>query len=249
MVITSRILQDRLGISKEIADYFANTRQVPPNNLFWKNKRIYLSIGFGFLTIPLAFDLMYKKGIPLSELLEDAHISRMEEGFDRLKRFEANEIDQQRFLASCHELLSGSIRQKNLAADLFSFFQDKPASHFTFETRYPALARSDFFLFTLVDLAVSDEWVADFLPYWYSLARPILLLDDFKDFTEDLELGEENTIVELGANREAVEKAYALGREDLRLLSTVNSKLAGYMEEFLKETEAYSHIQALIANQ
>ncbi len=248
MVITSRILQDRLGISKEIADYFANTRPVPPNNLFWKNKRIYLSVGFGFLTIPLAFDLMYKKGIPLSELLEDVHVSRMEEGFDKLKRFEANELDQQRFLSSCEELLSGNIRQKHLATDLFAFFSGNPASYFSFETRYPALARSDFFLFTLVDLALSDEWVAEFLPYWYSLARPILLLDDFKDFPEDLEKGEENTIVELGANREAVEKAYIMGREDLRLLSTVNTKLAVYMEEFLKETEAYHHIQALMAN-
>ena len=249
MVVTSRILQDRLGISKEIADYFANTRQVPPNNLFWKNKRIYLSIGFGFLTIPLAFDLMYKKGIPLGELLDDAHVSRMEAGFDRLKRFEANEIDQQQFLASCEELLRGNICQKHLAADLFSFFQGKPASFFSFETRYPALARSDFFLFTLVDLSLSDDWIADFLPYWYSLARPILLLDDFKDFPEDLEKGDENTIIELGANRDAVEKAYALGRDDLRMLSGVNSRLADYMEEFLKETEAYHHIQALMANQ
>jgi hypothetical protein len=249
MVITSRILQDRYGISKEIADFFANDRPVPSNNLFWKNKRIYLSIGFGFLTIPLAFDLMYKRGIPLSELLEDGHVSMMEEGFDKLKRFETKDTDLSAFLKECHQLISGKVKQGHLAEDLFAFFTGKQTNYFQFETRYPALARSDFFLMSLVDLSLTDEWVHDFLPYWYSLARPILLLDDFKDFQEDLNSGEENTIIELGANRGAVEQAYALGRKDLALLSTVNSKLATYMDEFLKETEAYSHIQELMASQ
>jgi hypothetical protein len=248
MVITSRILQDRLGISKEVADYFANARPVPANNLFWKNKRIYLSIGFGFLTIPLAFDLMHKRGIPLSDLLDDEHVSLMEKGFDYLKRHEANEMDLPSFLKECHQLIQGKIRQHHLASDLFAFFSGKSTTHFTLETRYPALARSDFFLFTLVDLQVSDEWVRDFLPYWYALARPILLLDDFKDLPEDLENGEENTIIELGADGKAVERAYALGRADLLLLSKVNSQLADYMELFLKETEAYRHIQELMTN-
>lgn len=247
MVITSRILQDRYGISKEIADYFANERPVPPNNLFWKNKRIYLSIGFGFLTIPLAFDLMYRCGISLAELLGDDHVSLMEEGFDKLKRFEAKETDQVSFLNECQQLIAGKIKQVHLAEDLFTFFIGKKTKYFQFETKYPALARSDFFLLTLVDLNVTDQWVHDFLPYWYSLARPILLLDDFKDFEEDLNNGEENTIVELGANREAVEKAYTMGREDLAFLSSVNPKLAAYMHDFLNETESYKHIQLLMA--
>ena len=61
MVITARILQDKLGIHPLIADYFANQRQIPADNLFWKDKRIYISAGFGFLTIPFAFDVMLKK--------------------------------------------------------------------------------------------------------------------------------------------------------------------------------------------
>ena len=81
MVITSRKLQDQLGVNSRIADYFANERPVPVNNLFWKNKRIYISGGFGFLTIPLAFDLIHKSGVPLELLLNDEHVSSMEKGF------------------------------------------------------------------------------------------------------------------------------------------------------------------------
>jgi hypothetical protein len=246
MVITSKILQDRFGISKEIADYFANERAVPADNLFWKNKRIYLSIGFGFLTIPFAFDLMYKRGIPLSILLEDAHISRMEAGFDRLKRYESGYIDKMSFLKECSALLENFILQKHLAEDLWAIFSGKQPRFFDFETKHPALARSDFFLFTLTDLELKDSWVAQFLPYWYALARPILLLDDFKDLPEDIELRDENTILDLGGNKEAVLKAYDLGRADLHKLSEINPVLAAGMEVFLNETEAYPHILKLL---
>jgi hypothetical protein len=248
MVVTSKILQDRLGISKKVADYFANERPVPSDNLFWKNKRIYLSIGFGYLTIPLAFDLMWKRGIPLDDLLEEQHVTRMEQGFDRLKRFEAKMITLPQFLQECSALLNGAIKQHALAEDLWRVFSGKPALTFTFESRNPSLARSDFFLFTLVDLPLNNEWVADFLPYWYALARPILLLDDFKDYPEDLEQGEENAILDLGGNQQAVEAAYALGRNDLSLLSTVNPLLATYLENFLSETQDYQHIKQLMLN-
>ncbi|MBX9783047.1 MAG: hypothetical protein K2X48_07125 [Chitinophagaceae bacterium] len=235
MVITSGILQDRWGIDGEIADYFANKRAVPQNNLFWKNKRIYLSAGFGYLTIPLGFDIMFKKGIAKEALLADAHVTLMEEGFDRLKRYEANEISPEEFITQCSILLEGKIKQQKLAADLFSFVSGKTPQYFEFEQNHKALARSDSFLFTLVDLDISDEWVSNFLPYWYSIARPILLLDDFKDLEQDRRTGDENTIIELGNNKEAIEKAYSLGVSDLDLLGEINPLLSAQLKLYLKD--------------
>jgi hypothetical protein len=237
------MLQDRWGIQSEIANYFANERKVPEGNAFWKNKRIYISGGFGFLTIPLAFDLMYKRGIPLNNLLNDIHVSLMEEGFDRLKRFEAGEYSFEHFVGECKELLKGHIHQQKLAADLFNIFSGQSPQFFSFETKHKALARSDSFLFTLVDLSITDEWVSNFLPYWYALARPILLLDDFKDLEDDRRTGDENTIIELGNNAEAIQKAYELGKSDLGLLETVNPLLSKQMQSFLKDVLQYKHIQ------
>jgi hypothetical protein len=242
MVITARILQDRFGIDEQIATYFANERTVPANNRFWGTKRVYISAGFGFLTIPLGFDLMHKAGIPKEELLNDAHVSLMEQGFDRLKRYEAKEYDLAEFINSCKQLLDGKIRQPKLAADLFAFVTGKPTTFFQFETKYKALARSDSFLFTMVDLELTDDWVKQFLPYWYSLARPILLLDDFKDLEEDRRINDENTIIELGNDADAIRKAYELGMQDLRLLSQLNSKLAGIMKQFLDDALTYEQI-------
>ncbi len=249
MVITSRKLELELGINSSIATYFANDRKVPENNLFWKNKRIYISTGFGFLTIPMIFDLIHKCGVPLDDLLKDSHVSLMEQGFHKLKQYESEEISFADFLTECKLLIQDKIKQPHLALDLFAFFSGKQTSYFKFETEHKALARSDSFLFTLVDLDLTDEWVAQFLPYWYSLARPILLLDDFKDLEEDRITGDENTIIELGNNATAIEKAYHMGMADLDLLATINPLLANFMRRFLKDALMYVHIKKELLNQ
>ncbi len=247
MVITSRILQDRLGIDSEIADYFANNRPIPANNLFWGTKRIYISAGFGFLTIPLSFDLMFKLGISKELLLNDEHVRIMEQGFDKLKRYENKEYSLKQFILACEELLNEKIKQQHLASDLFSVFNGQIPTYFQFEQTNKSLARSDSFLFTLVDLDITDEWVEKFLPYWYSLARPILLLDDFKDLEEDRRDGDENTIIELGNNKEAILKAYEMGVNDLASLGEINPKLSKFMQPFLKEALEYDHIAKELA--
>ena len=243
MVITSRKLQDQLGVNSRIADYFANERPVPVNNLFWGKKRIYISGGFGFLTIPFAFDLIHKLGVPLELLLNDEHVSLMENGFNQLKRYENKEISFEQFLNNCKQLWEPHLKQERLAGDLYDVLSGKGSNYFKFETKHRALARSDAFLFTLVDLELTDKWVEEFLPYWYSLARPILLLDDFKDLVEDRQNKDENTIIELGNNAEGIRAAYELGIKDLDKLTTINPNLSKYMLNYLKESLLYDHIK------
>lgn len=242
-MITSRKLQDSLGVNSRIADYFANERQVPANNLFWNKKRIYISGGFGFLTIPLTFDLIHKSGVPLDQLLNDQHVALMEKGFHFLKQYENSTISSQQFFDECRKLLESSTKQKKFAKDLFNALSGRATEFFQFETTHKALARSDAFLFTLVDLELTDEWIENFLPYWYSLARPILLLDDFKDLPEDRQSKDENTIIELGNNADGIRAAYELGIKDLEKLGAINPQLAKYMESSFKESLQYEHIK------
>ena len=249
MVVTSKILNRDLGIDEEIADYFTNKRTVPANNLFWGNKRIYISAGFGFLTIPIAFDLFFKKGISKDMLLNDEHVSLMEEGFDRLKRFEILEISGAELIDECKKILSGKVRQQHLAADIFRLLSGAPPQYFQFETKYKALLRSDIFLLTLVDIDITDEWISNFLPYWYAAARPILLLDDFKDLEEDRKLNEENTIIEMGNDKQAILDAYQFGIEDLKLLAEVNPKLSAFLKTFLDDSLNNQYIREQLTNQ
>ncbi len=236
-----------MGINSEIAHYFANVRKVPENNAYWRNKRVYISFGLGFQAIPFLFDLVHKCGISTDVLLQDDHVTLMETGFDKVGLYEKNEISFHDFLTQCKLLLEGRVKQFHLATDLFAVLSNKDTTYFQFETKHKALARSDSFLFTLVDLDVTDEWVANFLPYWYSLARPILLLDDFKDLEDDRRDQEENMILELGDDANAVMQAYDFGMQDLSTLAKVNPKLSTYIEAFFKKSLAMDHIRALLA--
>jgi hypothetical protein len=247
MVITARKLELEMGINSEIAHFFANQRTVPVNNAYWRSKRVYISLGFGFKAIPFLFDLVHKCGVSLETLLHDDHVTLMEQGFDFVGKYESNEITFNEFLEGCQILLKDRIKQPHLAADLFALFTGKSTTWFKFEEDHKALARSDSFLFTLVDLELKDEWVHTFLPLWYSLARPILLLDDFKDLEEDRRKGEENMIIELGDNAEAANKAYNFAMQDLKLLSSVNPKLSYYIESFFQKALQEEHIKKLIS--
>lgn len=245
MVITSHMLHHELGIDSVIADYFANQRPVPQQNLFWKNKLIYLYAGFGTLTIPIVFDLQNKLGIDHEQLLNNEHVLLMEQGFDLLRRFEDKMIDQKAFLQGCKDLLSGKVKQTRLAEDLFSVFSGAKPSCFPLDQTSAALSRSDMFLFTLVDLPLSDTWVPKFIPYWYAVARPILIFDDFVDLASDRLSGEsENVIIEFGNDRHAIQKAFALGLADITLLAGINAKLADFMRKKLEKCLQLKYIQS-----
>ena len=218
MVITSRMLVDRFGIDEEIADYFANKRKIPANNLLWYNKRIYLSAGLGYLTIPIGFDLFNKCGITKEQLLQEDVVQFMEIGFHLVIRHEKSELSSEELIKEFQKALDGKIIQTHLASDIFALFKGKNPQYFNFETNYKSLLRSDLFLLTIVQLDITDEWVHKFLPYWYAGARPILLIDDFKDLEEDRRLNEDNTIIELGNNKQAIMDAYQLGLNDLEKL-------------------------------
>ena len=174
------------------------------------------------------------------------NLTHISSKLDKVGLYENNEISFEEFLSQCKELLHGRIKQFHLAADLFAVLSNNKTKYFEFETKHKALARSDSFLFTLVDLDLSDEWVKNFLPLWYSLARPILLLDDFKDLEEDRLKQDENMILELGDDANAVMQAYDFGMRDLAKLATVNPKLARYIEDIFKKSLAMEHIRKML---
>lgn len=235
MVITSRILQEKWGIDPEIADYFANERAVPKDNLHWGNRRIYISGGFGFLFIPIVFDLIHKLGIDKKDLLEENHVKLTELILHYSQEYELNQINFNEFINKCKKLVSNKIKQPNFYRSLNSHFSREPLSVFEFETKYKALGRGDSYLFTLVNLKVTDEWIKNFLPYWYGVMRPIFLFDDFRDLEEDKRNGEENIIIEMGGNADALTKATEMALFNINVLKEINEKLSNTMTDYLNQ--------------
>ena len=74
-----------------------------------------------------------------------------------------------------------------------------------------------------------------------------LLLDDFKDLEDDRRDNDENVIIELGNNKEAILKAYEIGENDLVTLGEMNPKLSKFIKTFLKQTLEYDYIAKELA--
>ena len=70
-------------------------------------------------------------------------------------------------------------------------------------------------------------------------------MDDFVDLEEDRLSGEkENVIIELGNNREAIHKAFEMGMNDLRMLASINEKLASHIMLRLQHCMNKKYIRA-----
>src|SRR4030095_17094063 len=98
-----------MGVNKTIAKFFVD-RKHPENNSLWKGKILYVGFGNGYVSIPVFYDILFRLGIPLEQLLNERHIHLME----RLMHFailqEKNEISISEELNCVRALLNGRIQ-------------------------------------------------------------------------------------------------------------------------------------------
>ena len=72
MFISTDFLAIKFGVDDAIARFFVD-REPPANNLYWKDKLLYLRPAPGYLFIPLIVDLLFKIGIERQQLLVQAN--------------------------------------------------------------------------------------------------------------------------------------------------------------------------------
>ena len=73
MFISVKHLHENLGVNERIARFFVD-RKVPENNIFWKEKLLYLGRGNGFMNISVYYDILFRIGISIGSLLSGEHI-------------------------------------------------------------------------------------------------------------------------------------------------------------------------------
>src|SRR5215467_12513207 len=77
MYTSVKELNLQMGVDAQIARFFVD-RKVPENNIFWKDRLLYVSGGNGFTFIPVYYDLLFRTGIPKEDLLAEQHVQFME---------------------------------------------------------------------------------------------------------------------------------------------------------------------------
>jgi hypothetical protein len=219
-------LETQMGVDKTIGRFFVD--RIPPvNNNYWSKKLLYVSFGSGYLFIPVYYDILYRIGISKEALLNESHIIFMERIMHFAQLQESNEISKEEEQNLIRASIKDRIQNKLFYEFLCKYLDQSIRRPVNFiGTHYPALNRADAFLFIICDLPVSEVQLQQALRYWYALIPSYLILDDIRDYMDDIEKGEENGIIDLGVGRNGFEKAFEILKNNSKILSEVNPLLA-----------------------
>lgn len=234
MLYTSKqYLQNTMGVDAEVAAFFVD-RHVPVQNMYWKDKYLYVSKGTGFLFIPLFFDLMYKAGLTKETVLDEDFVRLTEAILHSAALHEHEMISFEAHLNNCKELIANKVVNLNLYTDLLEYFGNDSLPYNYLGTFSKALNRGDTYLFALCSLNIPLHLTHKIVELWYILIPSFLLMDDIMDLEKDRTKNEENSINDFGPQGRGVRNAINFLTDRFAKLKGVNGKLGSYFEGSLQ---------------
>ncbi|KYP14685.1 hypothetical protein [Flavihumibacter sp. CACIAM 22H1] len=245
MFTSKNELIQSMGVEPEIAAFFVD-RKLPEANRYWKGRYLYVAKGTGYLFIPLFFDLQFKAGLPLKQVLEEQYVQRMEQILHLAALYEFGEKEFYQHIREIELLINDQLQNPGLFGELHTYFQQPVLlKQGRIGTDNPPLNRGDALLYLLTTVAMPDTVLDRIIQSWYQLVPSFLLLDDIMDFQEDKETQEENSLSLYGYTAEGVKKAIEVAEANFAGLETLNPVLGRYFRNLLdrkKQTPYFKHI-------
>jgi hypothetical protein len=246
MFISTGYLGIQYGVDNKIAKFFVD-REPPPNNLYWRDKYLYLSPSPGYLFIPLIADLLFKLGINRQELLSDEFIHCLEQTGHIGALEETKQISKAQAIENCTAVARENCRNEDWLNHVIDYFNGTPDNLFMgIATPFKALHRGDVFLFSLSALDFPNELFQKIAQYWFALISTLLLLDDAEDIDDDKANNEENAFLESGLDKEGIERVKQLVAHNLRMIASINSMMSMKLDNQFKELIKKPYISPLI---
>jgi hypothetical protein len=246
MFTSKEHLHFNLGVDMEIAAFFVD-RKVPSNNMYWKNRYLYVAGGTGFLFIPLFFDLQYRMGVDKRHILDENYIQLMEDVLDSAARYEFEQISFEEHIRSCMQLMKNKIKNESLYNDLVTYFKNENLEPYkNIGTFSKALNRGDSFLFSLCFLDLPKHITDSIIEKWYALVPSFLLMDDIMDLKVDKEQQQENSISDFGEGNAGVESAIDFLRAKFAQLKSANNMLGAFFENSLERKLHSPYLQSIL---
>jgi hypothetical protein len=225
MFLRADSLEIEYGIDRRIAKFFVD-REPPGDNLYWKDKLLYLRPQPGYIFIPLIIDLYYRSGIAIEKLLSEDYVGAIERVCHYAAQQEFGIITHTDAVNKCIEFLKGCLSSEIFIAELLHYSEGVTNEISKMAVPFKALHRADLFLFSLPVLDVELEKQFQLAKTWFALISILLLLDDAEDYLEDKEKGEENAFIESGSSKEGFEKIKEMVANNLDHLAKINSCMA-----------------------
>jgi hypothetical protein len=246
MFISTGFLGIHYGVDNKIAKFFVD-REPPANNLYWKDKYLYLRPSPGYLFIPLIVDILFKLGIDRQQLLSAEFLNCLEQTGHISALEETKQINKAEAIEQCIALAKENCKNEKWLHTVTDYFKGNIDHTFArIATPFKALHRGDVFLFSLSALEFPEELFEKIAQLWFALISTLLLLDDAEDIDEDRKNNEENAFLESGLDKEGIERVKKLLSHNLKILSSINSIMALKIDKQFKELIEKPHIRPLI---
>lgn len=224
MFLSNDDLKLAYGVDLEIGARFVN-RAVPKDNLYWKNRNIYVPGAPGYIFIPILFDLLYRCGADKQELLSEQPIQLQEAVLHSAAKLEYKQIDWQTHVKEVIDTAAPHVHNKTFHDKLIDYLDNplpvKQAGS-AFGTGFTSLNRADSYLFLLVSLRSPEFNLELAVKGWYALMTYFLILDDLADIKDDLKMGEENVLLDAGLNDSGIHKVTRMIEESMHVMNTIN---------------------------
>lgn len=242
MFISSSFLSISYGVDDKIARFFVD-REPPADNLYWKDKLLYLRPAPGYLFIPLIVDLLFKLGLERQQLLSEKFVGVMEQIGHISALEETGRVNEKEAIESCLKVVKDICKNREWYNSLSDFFNNGTGNFFRgLSTPFKALHRGDLFLASICSLRFPGELSEKIAEFWFALISTLLLLDDAEDIETDKKTGDLNAFLESGLDPRGVETILQLVSKNLRKISTLNGNMAHQLDQQFKDLITQPHI-------
>jgi hypothetical protein len=186
MFLSKDDLKLAYGVDMLIGETYVN-RKVPQDNLYWKNRKIYVPSAPGYTFMPIFSDLLYRCGADRQELIGEDFLNLSEAILHSAALLEHKQLGWEAHTDEVVALVAPSIVDGKLFEELKAYAGKlhpiKTVSG-RLGTAFPSLNRADSYLFSLVVINSPSFDVDKAIRAWYALMTYFLILDDLAGLDE-----------------------------------------------------------------
>ena len=232
MFLSKDDLKLAYGVDMLIGETYVN-RQVPQDNLYWKNRKIYVPSAPGYTFMPIFSDLLYRCGADRQQLISQDFLQLSESILHSAALLEYKQLGWEEHIAEVIALVTPRVVDHKLFEELKAYagkMHPIKTGDERLGTAFPSLNRADSYLFSLLIINSSAFDVDKAIRSWYALMTYFLILDDLADIREDLLNGEENVLIDAGLDETGADKVTKMIDESIATMHLVNPVMANRIE-------------------
>ena len=247
MFLTKDDLKLSYGVDLSIGAKFVD-RTVPLNNLYWKNRTIYLPGAPGYIFIPIYFDMLRRSGASLDELLNESFIQKSESILHSAALHEYEEISWMQHVGQVIDVVKDRVVNEIFFQQLSTYaMQELPTkiSALPFGSDFPSLNRADSYLFLLATIQSNSFEIEKAMKGWYALMTYFLLMDDLADIKEDLKTGQANALLDAGLHDQGERLISMMIDKSIEDMQEINPVMANRIDHKKSLIDLHGLIQSI----